>query len=696
MLKICFQRLCSTSSCPSGIGHRCISSQTPSALEQELKLFFQRTKLPFVEGWTCFRCPNILRHNSLSYSSLKINKTQIRDFDLTCYINKINGNFWCQDTKHEGHWDVYKQIYHLQRSKRIEEAGEVIEHHWLKMSETDEKNISSIWYDECKSISELPNDELPRMFGLDLFPEDVLTNFNVKFRTRSNEVVFPWIQWNPKEGATVRGFKVIHDKNYCHEEIVSVSSKAYTTYPSSNYHSLFGMNPSLNKTSSIVLTANEFDALAINSVSTKHSALCLPDGMSQLPLQVLPLLENFSNIVLWFGTGLLSWEYAECFAKKLGVKRCKLIRSKLPVTTAYQAYKGCLNLDSVIESAVSPVSHQFITFEDFKNDVRHELLNQETFSGVPYRRFDKLNKKLKGHRRGELTVVTGPTGSGKTTLVSELSLDLAVQGVATLWGSFEINNKRLLKCMLKQFARMDLENNMEKFNEVAAEFGKLPLLLMTYQGSHDINAVMETMRQAVYMKDIQHVIIDNLQFLMGTQTKVDRFLLQDSVIAGFRKFATAENVHVTLVIHPRKEDSHLPLQLSSIFGSAKATQEADNVLILQQHKLHNQTTYSKYLEVAKNRYDGDLGNIRLHFNRKTLCMSPPPLEGNNENFASNEVPLRENVECNKVFSSDACIRTTQASDAQLDVALEGENRMKSTEADDANGAGSEKWVRPWL
>jgi twinkle protein len=64
-----------------------------------------------------------------------------------------------------------------------------------------------------------------------------------------------------------------------------------------------------------------------------------------------------------------------------------------------------------------------------------------------------LNHLLKGHRRGELTIFTGPTGSGKTTFLGEYTLDLASQGVKTLWGSFEIKNSRLGKMMMTQFAK---------------------------------------------------------------------------------------------------------------------------------------------------------------------------------------------------------------------------------------------------
>lgn len=45
-------------------------------------------------------------------------------------------------------------------------------------------------------------------------------------------------------------------------------------------------------------------------------------------------------------------------------------------------------------------------------------------------------------------------------------------------------------------------------------------------------------------------------------------------------------VNIVLVIHPRKEEEDTKLTMSSIFGTAKATQEADIVLILQVQCVH--------------------------------------------------------------------------------------------------------------
>jgi twinkle protein len=98
----------------------------------------------------------------------------------------------------------------------------------------------------------------------------------------------------------------------------------------------------------------------------------------------------------------------------------------------------------------------------------------------------------------------------------------------------------------------------------------------------------------------------------------DKFDAQDIAIEKFRKFATERNVHLSLVVHPRKEDESARLGISSIYGSAKATQEADNVLILQKD---NQ---KKYLDVRKNRFSGDLGATEIFFDRATNRYTEAP------------------------------------------------------------------------
>ncbi|NXY80452.1 PEO1 protein, partial [Glareola pratincola] len=340
-----------------------------------------------------------------------------------------------------------------------------------------------------------------------------------------------------------------------------------------------------------------------------------------LPPALLPYLEQFKRITLWLGEDLRSWEAAKLFARKLSLKRCSLVRPGDLQPRPLEALNQGLNLTKILRAAL-PASHKsIVSFRQLREEVFGELVNTEQVAGIKWARFPELNKLLKGHRRGELTIFTGPTGSGKTTFISEYALDLCMQGVCTLWGSFEINNVRLAKIMLTQFATQRLEDQLELYDEWADRFEDLPLYFMTFHGQQNIKTVIDTMQHAVYMYDITHVVVDNLQFMMGHEhLSVDRLAAQDYIVGAFRKFATDNTCHITLVIHPRKEDDEKELQTASIFGSAKASQEADNVLILQDRKLMTGPG-KRYLQVSKNRFDGDVGVFPLEFSKASLTFS---------------------------------------------------------------------------
>ena len=111
-------------------------------------------------------------------------------------------------------------------------------------------------------------------------------------------------------------------------------------------------------------------------------------------------------------------------------------------------------------------------------------------SGIKWKRFDALNDLLRGFRRGELTVFTGKTGTGKTTFMSEYSLDLCSNGgVNTLWGSFEVKNVRLAKMQLKQFSAVNLEDDLGQFDPWADRFQKLPMYYLTFHGAQEVEYV---------------------------------------------------------------------------------------------------------------------------------------------------------------------------------------------------------------
>ncbi|CAF4144675.1 unnamed protein product, partial [Adineta steineri] len=71
---------------------------------------------------------------------------------------------------------------------------------------------------------------------------------------------------------------------------------------------------------------------------------------------------------------------------------------------------------------------------------------------------------------------------------------------------------------------------MHVFDKCADQFTRLPIFFMTFHGQESID-----------------------KFMMGMDySNGDRFFKQDTLIHRFRKFATNNKCHVTIVIHPRK------------------------------------------------------------------------------------------------------------------------------------------------
>ena len=282
---------------------------------------------------------------------------------------------------------------------------------------------------------------------------------------------------------------------------------------------------------SCILVPSILDAAALWG-RTAVPVVTLPDPGTLHP-DHLPFLDRFHTVVLWFNNDVQGAENARLFGQKIEERRCRLVSAEVPAPLA--AVRRKLDVKETLAAARSSYHEFLTTFENLRDGVLLEFVQSQELMGVKWKRFDGLNQILGGFRRGELTIFSGRTGAGKTTFLSEYSLDLCMQGINTLWCSFEVKNTRLLKMMLKQFGLVNLDESLEEFDRLADRFGRLPLYLTDFHGSTQLGRVQEAMSHAVYVHDIAHIVVDNMQFMLGTGAgALDRFMVQDSTIEMFR------------------------------------------------------------------------------------------------------------------------------------------------------------------
>ena len=132
----------------------------------------------------------------------------------------------------------------------------------------------------------------------------------------------------------------------------------------------------------------------------------------------------------------------EKISHKLGINRTYIVKNMNPdFKDANDFLLGDPEkITELVDNAKNLPGENILTFIDLKDLVKNRILKHEEYCGIQLDWLTYFNKKVKGVRMQELSIVSGPTGCGKTTFLSQVSLDLCQKEIPVLWGSFEVRN----------------------------------------------------------------------------------------------------------------------------------------------------------------------------------------------------------------------------------------------------------------
>jgi len=216
---------------------------------------------------------------------------------------------------------------------------------------------------------------------------------------------------------------------------------------------------------------------------------------------------------------------------------------------------------------------RILSSHDLAKSFREEDTPISIKSGIP-----SLDRYIDGFEGGELIVISGLTGNGKTLFAQTLTKNFADQGIKSLWFSYEVMPRNFLK-----------------------SFGEdLPFFYMParLRGS-SLSWLTARIHEAKLKYEIKAVFVDHLHFLIQIN-KGNLSVEIGAVVRELKKLALRFNLCIFLIAHTMKIKPEVELGLGDTRDSSFIEQEADNVFYIWRLKKGNQAI----LKIAKNRRNG--------------------------------------------------------------------------------------------
>ena len=232
-------------------------------------------------------------------------------------------------------------------------------------------------------------------------------------------------------------------------------------------------------------------------------------------------------------------------------------------------------------------------------------------------RIYELDRAIGGLIQGQIVVLTGRRGEGKSTFASSLIKDAVDQGKRVFVYSGELSEAHFKTWLDRQIAGQARGEAMpNEFGDMVLKIqkdtdemlrlwykGKIFLYRDGDEGDHTdpITAAEEAVREL----GCELVVIDNLMTALTVDSQNDLLLAQSNFVGRLKQLATVYGTCILLLAHPRKmgkAEKDKEIEADDISGSGDITNRVDTVLAYQR----GTDGKSGAVSVIKNRLYGKL------------------------------------------------------------------------------------------
>lgn len=183
-------------------------------------------------------------------------------------------------------------------------------------------------------------------------------------------------------------------------------------------------------------------------------------------------------------------------------------------------------------------------------------------------------------RDGEVTVLAGANGSGKSLLAGQITLGMIQQQRKALVISLEMAPYRTLHRMTRQASR----DGAPSAGFVESLLASLEGSLWLYSQHGDVRpeSIYGAIRYAIEQLGVRFVVVDNLAKIIAGE---DSYNEQKNFLSTLTSIAVELRAHIVVVHHLRKgSDEYAPPSKYDLKGTGAIADLTDNVLLLHRNK----------------------------------------------------------------------------------------------------------------
>ena len=324
---------------------------------------------------------------------------------------------------------------------------------------------------------------------------------------------------------------------------------------------LFGQSRcSGNRT--LVITEGELDCLSVAEAfksyknGTIFPCVSLPSASGTASvLAQRDWINTFESVILMFDQDEAGKKATDTVAKMIKAGKCRI--AKLPEKDPNEVLlkHGPHALMKCFWDA-QPWSPAGIVVGE---QVWDQFVARQSVESVPYPDcLGGLNLKLKGIRQGEISLFTSGTGSGKSTVIKEIILDLLAKtddkcGLISLEESVGDTAEKFISMSLKRSV-MDPPplSEAEMRNGFNTVFGDERLVLLDHQGSVGDSSLIDKIEYMALM-GCKYLVLDHITIAVSEGTEgLSGNEAIDKMMSDLLKIVKRHNIWLGLISHLRK------------------------------------------------------------------------------------------------------------------------------------------------